>query len=165
MNKNLITIQRAELTDRPFLRAMNWEAVLASPGFIAEYGLEKLRQQEDDYWPTWTPQGNPSFIALDESGEKLGAIILKEHEKGEGPLKGWRFGIGVLEAARGKGIGRSLIEQAIDFARHSGAKYLTLFVDPANRPAVALYKTLGFQPVSKFGSLIEMRLDFQNQPE
>ena len=50
-----LTIQQAETGDLPFLRAMNWEAVLASPGFIAEYGLEKLQQQEDDYWLTWTP--------------------------------------------------------------------------------------------------------------
>src|SRR4051812_15303955 len=103
MSKTMI-IQNAEAGDLPFLQAMNWQAVLASPGFIEEYGLEKLQQQEDDYWPTWTPQDNPAFIALDESGQKLGAIILKNHERDKLPVRGWRFGIGVEEAARGKGV-------------------------------------------------------------
>lgn len=159
MSRILTTIQQAELDDLPFLRAMNWQAVLASPGFIEEYGLEKLQQQEDDYWPSWMPQDSPAFIALDENGQRLGAITLKNHEKDKMPVRGWRFGIGIQEAARGKGVGRSLIEHSLDFARQSGAYYLTLFVDPANRTAVSLYRTMRFQPVSKFGSLIEMRLE------
>ena len=153
-------IKPAGPDDLPFLRAMNWQAVLASPGFIEEYGLDKLQAQEDQYWADWTPQDSPAFMAVDESGQKLGAIILKNHERDHLPVRGWRFGIGVEEAARGKGIGRSLIEHATEFARQSGATYLTLFVDPANRPAVSLYHKLGFQPASKFGSLTEMRLVF-----
>ena len=143
----------------PFLRAMNWEAVLASPGFIAEYGLEKLRQQEDDYWSNWTPEDSPSFIAVAENGQHLGAIILKSHEPGYLPPRGWRFGIGIEAAARGQGVGRKLIEHSLDFARTTGASYLTLFVDPANHPAVNLYNRMGFQPASRFGSLVEMRLE------
>ena len=157
--KNL-TIQQAEPGDIPFLRAMNWEAVLASPGFIEEYGLEKLQKQEDDYWPSWTPENSPAFIAVGEDGEQLGAIILKSHEPDCVPPRGWRFGIGIIEAARGQGVGRKLIEHSLDFARTSGAHYLTLFVDPANHPAVNLYKRMGFQPASRFGSLVEMRLKF-----
>jgi ribosomal protein S18 acetylase RimI-like enzyme len=154
-----LTIQQAQLDDMPFLRAMNWEAVLASPTFITEYGLDKLRQQEDDYWPNWTPETEPSFIAVDENGQRLGAIMLKSHEPGYVPVRGWRFGIGIEAVARGQGVGRSLIVHSLDFARSSGARYLTLFVDPANRPAVTLYKKLGFRPVSRFGSLEEMRLE------
>src|SRR4051794_33383951 len=107
----IIIIQNAGPDDLPFLRAMNWQAVLASPGFIEEYGLEKLQQQEDDYWPTWTPQDSPAFMALDDTtGRKLGAIILKNHERDHRPVRGWRFGIGVEEGARGQGVGRKLIE-------------------------------------------------------
>lgn len=155
-----LTIQQAGIDDLPFLRAMNWEAVLASPNFITEYGLDKLQQQEDEYWPKWTPENGPSFIAVAEDGQRLGAIMLKSHETGYVPVRGWRFGIGIVEAARGQGVGRSLIVHSVDFARSSGAHYLTLFVDPANLPAVALYQKLGFQPVSRFGSLVEMRLEF-----
>jgi ribosomal protein S18 acetylase RimI-like enzyme len=155
-----LTIQQAEPGDRPFLRAMNWEAVLASPGFIQEYGLEKLQQQEDDYWLAWTPENGPAFIAVDPAGHQLGAIVLKSHEPDSVPPRGWRFGIGIVEAARGQGVGHNLIEHSLDFARASGAHYLTLFVDPANRPAVNLYKKMGFHPAGQFGSLVEMRLEF-----
>jgi ribosomal protein S18 acetylase RimI-like enzyme len=136
---------------------MNWEAVLASPGFITEYGLEKLKQQENDYWPAWTPENGPSFIAVTENGQRLGAIMLKSHEPDSVPVRGWRFGIGIVAAARGQGVGRSLIEHSLDFARASGAHYLTLFVDPANQPAVNLYKKLDFKEAGRFGSLVEMR--------
>ena len=154
-----LTILQAGMDDVPFLRAMNWEAVLASPGFIAEYGLEKLQQHEDDYWPGWTPENGPSFIAVGEDGQRLGAIMLKSHEPGYVPARGWRFGIGITETARGQGVGRSLIEYSVEFARTSGARYLTLFVDPANHPAVSLYTKLGFRSVGRFGSLEEMRLE------
>ncbi|MDB5081508.1 MAG: acetyltransferase [Chloroflexi bacterium] len=163
MGRLLISVKPAEAADQSFLQAMNWQAVLASPGLIEEYGLEKLQQQEDDFWAGWDIRESPAFIAYDESGQPLGGIVLKNHDKSQVPVQGWRFGIGVAEAARGKGVGRSLIEYSLEFARQSGANYLTLFVDPANRPAASLYTTLGFQPVRKFGSLIEMRLNFQNQ--
>lgn len=147
----------------PFLRAMNWEAVLASPGFIEEYGLPKLQQQEDDYWSGWTPQNGPSFIAYAPDGQKLGAIMLKSHEPGTFPPRGWRFGIGVVAAVRGQGVGRSLIEHSVEFAIKSAAHYLTLFVDPANPTAVNLYTRLGFQRVGRFGSLVEMRFELEGE--
>ncbi len=155
-----ITIQQAGPGDITFLRAMNWEAVLASPGFIQEYGLEKLQQQEDNYWSSWTPENGPAFIAVDATGQQFGAITLKNHEPDYLPPRGWRFGIGIVEAARGQGVGRKLIEHSLDFARATGAHYLTLFVDPANHSAVYLYKKMGFQPTNRFGSLVEMRLEF-----
>src|SRR4051794_15573181 len=105
MSKTII-IQNAGEDDLSFLKAMNWQAVLASPGFIQEYGLAQLQLQEDNYWPSWTPQDSPAFLALDESGRKLGAIILKNHERNHLPVRGWRFGIGVEAVARGQGVGR-----------------------------------------------------------
>jgi ribosomal protein S18 acetylase RimI-like enzyme len=54
-------------------------------------------------------------------------------------------GLVVAEAARGKGIGTSLIEQACAYAGRQGCSALTLEVVDTNPRARRLYERLGFQ--------------------
>ncbi len=156
----MITIRDATIEDIPFMKAMIWEAIMASPGFVAEMGLEKIRQHEDNNWQEWAIQPNPAFIALDETGRKLGTLTLKPHEKEDEAVVGWRFGIGVEAAARGQGVGQRLIERALDYSRSHNARYLTLFVDPANTPAHTLYRKLGFVERGEEHGTLEMRISF-----
>ncbi len=51
----------------------------------------------------------------------------------------------VDEAARGKGVGRSLTNVAIDRARAAGAKSVGLTSRPAREAANALYTSMGFE--------------------
>lgn len=51
----------------------------------------------------------------------------------------------VVPEARGWGIGRALMERAQRFARESGAKRVELSTARDNRPAQALYESLGYQ--------------------
>jgi ribosomal protein S18 acetylase RimI-like enzyme len=48
--------------------------------------------------------------------------------------------------ARGKGLGRELTRRAVELAKQTGARWLTLAVDRRNRPARRLYDQLGFEP-------------------
>ena len=155
----LLEIERANLKDRDFLRSMIWEAVKASPTFVATTGLQKVRQIEDVYWDNWQPQTDPAFVALSQ-GKPIGAIVLKPNLKVLEKMIGWQFGIGIVEAERGKGVGRQLIEYAIDYCRVNSAQYLTLFVDPSNQAAKKLYTNLGFRQVAHIMGLDEMRLVF-----
>jgi len=50
----------------------------------------------------------------------------------------------VREEARGAGLGRALVEAALDRARRRGCARIELDVNEANRPALALYESLGF---------------------
>lgn len=152
-----ITIRKATSEDIPFLRAMMEEAIIASRNHIARYGLETMQEMEDVYWCRWDAQWAPSFVALDTCGKKLGSITLKPDEKTRA-MYGWRIGIGVAPEARSQGIGRRLIEQAIAFARETGAHYINLHVDTANTRAIALYSRLGFVNVYQGQDLIEMWL-------
>jgi len=52
--------------------------------------------------------------------------------------------LSVLPAYRGRGIGRRLLETAIDCARRRGCCGVTLEVRADNAPAKHLYKSLGF---------------------
>ena len=50
-------------------------------------------------------------------------------------------------AVRGQGHGRSLVLSALKWARLRGARQAWLQVEAANQPALALYRSLGFEEV------------------
>ena len=52
----------------------------------------------------------------------------------------------VLEAARGKGIGKALLAEAEKFALEQGAHWLRIGVLGVNEGAHGLYQSLGFKP-------------------
>ncbi len=171
-----IILREATAKDIPFLQAMTWEAILASPILLASYGVEAVQHMEEQYWRKWEEHPDPAFVALDTTGQKLGAITLKPNGA-DLPVSGWRIGIAVQAQARSRGIGQRLIEQAITFVREQGASYVNLFVDPTNTKAIALYQRMGFVERGKIslhapelgtgshegderGQLIEMRITF-----
>lgn len=55
------------------------------------------------------------------------------------------LGLVVAATHRRRGIGRALMEGAIEWARGAGVRKLELHVLPHNAPAIALYETLGFE--------------------
>jgi len=55
------------------------------------------------------------------------------------------FGISVARACQGIGLGRRMLEMLIDWARRGAiVRKINLVVRPDNRPAIALYESLGF---------------------
>ena len=86
---------------------------------------------------------NPAahFIAAVEAGDVLGYAGMHT-VLGESYVDN----IAVLPAHRGKGVGRALTEALIAQARAADGVFLTLEVRASNRPAIALYASLGFEP-------------------
>ena len=79
-----------------------------------------------------------TYVAVAQ-GEVVGAIFVIE--------SGWGFGeIGMFVAAawRGRGVGTSLVEAAIEWAKARRLHKLTLSVFPHNAPAISLYRKFGF---------------------
>lgn len=58
--------------------------------------------------------------------------------------------IEVTPRARRKGVARMMIEGAADWARAQGADWVALAVTEANRPARALYESLGMQIAGRY---------------
>jgi RimJ/RimL family protein N-acetyltransferase len=54
------------------------------------------------------------------------------------------LGLMVAAGHRRKGVGRALLEQAVEWARASGVRKLELHVFPHNEPAIKLYEGFGF---------------------
>ena len=55
------------------------------------------------------------------------------------------LGLMVAKEARRAGVGRALLEAAVDWARASGVRKLELHVFPWNEPAIRLYERFGFE--------------------
>jgi RimJ/RimL family protein N-acetyltransferase len=55
------------------------------------------------------------------------------------------LGLMVSAAARRRGIGTALMEEAFKWARSSGVTKVELHVFPHNEPAIVLYRKLGFE--------------------
>ena len=84
------------------------------------------------------------FVALDAAGEVVGWCDVLRLDQ-ETFRHGWRLGMGLLPAVRGRGVGRRLAETAIAAAKAQGAERIELEVFASNTPAIALYEKLGFE--------------------
>ena len=90
-----------------------------------------------------------TFFTLRRHGELLAVGALKRLDRDHAEVKSMH----TIEAARGRGIGRRMIEHLIAVAREAGYRRLSLetgsMVEFA--PARALYARVGFEPCPPFG--------------
>jgi len=92
------------------------------------------------------PSGLSAAFGAFESNELVGAVALEFSAKPKTKHKGLVIGMYTAPAARGKGVGRALIESVVAHARaKDGLLLLTLTVTEGNEPAVNLYRGVGFQ--------------------
>jgi RimJ/RimL family protein N-acetyltransferase len=87
--------------------------------------------------------GGVSLVAVDEAGQVVGWCDVQRR-----PLEMFRhvgtLGIGMLPHVRGRGLGRRLMQAAIEAARERGMERIQLGVFASNTRAIALYESLGF---------------------
>lgn len=90
------------------------------------------------FWTAWL--GAPATLA--------GFGALKELEAGHGEVKSMR----AAPEARGQGVGRAILGHIIAQARQRGYHRLSLETGtaPLHQPAIALYRSAGFQPCPPF---------------
>jgi RimJ/RimL family protein N-acetyltransferase len=83
------------------------------------------------------------FVAED-GGEIVGRLSLARDPH---PASRHVADLGLMVAAghRRRGIGRALLEQAVEWARSAGVRKLELHVFPWNEPALNLYESFGFE--------------------
>jgi ribosomal protein S18 acetylase RimI-like enzyme len=81
------------------------------------------------------------FIVIYEKSD-VGCLLLTDHPQFENMELAY---MGVIPAFRGRGWGADIARQAQWIAGQAGRQRLVLAVDASNRPALAMYKSAGFQ--------------------
>ena len=90
------------------------------------------------------------YVARDEGGEAVGIAALVDTRDGSAELKR----MFVAEAARGRGVGRSLIRRMEDDAALRGIRRIVLETGDLHDGAQALYRSTGFSPIAPFGQYV-----------
>lgn len=113
----------------------------------------RLHENDDEHF------FHPHPLTADEaaarssySGRDFYCVMLLEDEViGYGMLRGWdegysipSLGIALDPATRGRGYSRVLMNFLHKIAKQRGAERIRLKVDPRNRPAIELYRSLGY---------------------
>lgn len=83
-------------------------------------------------------------VVATESGEIVGWCDIVPHPY-EGMKHVGKLGMGVCKNHRSRGIGRKLLEAAVQRTLHSGIERIELEVFASNRAAICLYESLGFE--------------------
>ena len=136
--------------DLPFLWDMGWEATAVDPGMRA-LGREAAfaNPHVRRYLDGWGRPGDAGVIALDASGQRLGAAWYRLFPA-DAPGYGFvasdvpEISIGVAARARRRGVGGALLDALVAMARAQGHRALSLSVDRRN-PAQRLYARYGFR--------------------
>jgi RimJ/RimL family protein N-acetyltransferase len=84
------------------------------------------------------------FVAERTDGAIIGRLSLARDQH---PASAHVADLGLMVAkdARGQGVGRALLEAAVDWARGASIRKLELHVFPWNEPAIRLYERFGFE--------------------
>lgn len=89
-------------------------------------------------------ENGTAFLIFEEKGEVLGyaglQVVLGE---------GYITNIAVTETARGRGIGKSLVTELINFDKSNSLEFISLEVRESNTNAISLYTKCGFEVVGK----------------
>ncbi len=94
-----------------------------------------------------------TFFSARDDGLLLGVGALKMLDDSHGELKS----IHTAERARGRGVGRAVVDHLVDVARGRGVTRLSLETGTmeAFAPSRALYKSVGFEVSEPFGDYWE----------
>ena len=149
------TIRGADELDRPFLEAMFFAAADWNPD--TAHGEEYWRADPtlEKYVGGWKRDSDFGYV-VETDGDPVGAVWMRYFDASD-PGYGFvdaqtpELSIGVLDGFRGRGIGRMLLQAAVDGAPAA----LSLSVEDGNG-AIRLYEQFGFVPVGRVGNSTSM---------
>ena len=150
-----IEIKRFCAADRDWLVDLHGESYAQDEGFDDTFG-PLVAGILDDFIANNDPKREAGWIAW-EGTRRLGSIFCVQVRGEQAKLR-----LFLLTAeARGKGLGRRLLDHNMQFARDAGYQRMTLWTHESHRAAGALYRNTGWDlvsavPVTSFGQeLIE----------
>lgn len=126
--------------------AITDEIFIAVRQLVAELGTRKPIPSRDEMIAFVESESSTLWIARepDQNGRIVGMLTLAIYRVPTG-IRSIVEDVAVDSNFRRRGIARSLMETAIDYARRSGAGVLTLSSNPDRDAANRLYQSMGFE--------------------
>jgi L-amino acid N-acyltransferase YncA len=143
-----VTVRPAERKDLPAILEIYNDAVLKT---TATYDYDPRTLEHRTAWfDDHARTGFPIFVAEDEKGRIIGwSSLSRYHDR-----KGYQFtcenSIYVAESARGRGVGKALLEPLISSAKNMELKAIIAVIDASNEVSVKLHRSFGFETVGLF---------------
>lgn len=133
--------------DAPQYRQLMLQAYeLAADAFTST--AEERAQEPTSFWVKRIedPTGLSAAFGAFDGDALVGTVALEFAAKPKTRHKALVIGMYVVPEARGTGAARSLLAEALAFARQRpGIRLVTLTVTEGNEPAIRLYRQAGFQ--------------------
>lgn len=133
-----MVIRRLGIDDFDILRTIRLEALRSDPHAFGST-LEREEGRADADWRAWLGRGATFVAELDDG--PVGLVVAMPDED---PATVGLYAMFVAERARRRGLGRQLVDAAVEWAASTGAAHASLMVIDGNEPAATLYESCGF---------------------
>lgn len=111
--------------------------------YIMTEKIEKSIEEQREFLAKIDPRWTLFFVAV-LAGQLVASADVARGRQSKNAHTG-SVGIAIRKEARGLGLGRAMMEDAIGWARSVGIRKLTLGVFATNERAITLYRSLGFE--------------------
>jgi GNAT superfamily N-acetyltransferase len=114
-------------------------------------GAGREAEVDDAYWAAFddiAADPRSRLIVAEADGQLAGTLQLTflPGLSRHGALRAQIEGVRVAASWRGRGLGRTMIEWAVDAARRNGCGLVQLTSDKRRADAIRFYQSLGFEP-------------------
>jgi ribosomal protein S18 acetylase RimI-like enzyme len=139
-------IRRLTPQDISAFRALRLSALLEEPTAFGSSYEEEVAFSSEMVAARLAEHPDQGVLGAFDSARLLGIVALRREKILKLRHKGMIFGMYVAPEARGKGIGRRLLSQALELARSAPDLFqVNLSVNAGNLSAISLYESLGFE--------------------
>jgi putative acetyltransferase len=140
-----VNIRRATVADASAL-VDHIKAVVSEPVRTAPLDPDEVMTVDQEKAAIEQYAASPRAILLvaEDGGKIVGELTLRCISPRRALEHVASLGMSVHSAYRRRGIGRALLEHAIEWAKGIGITRIELYVFADNAPAIALYEALGF---------------------
>jgi phosphinothricin acetyltransferase len=116
-------------------------------GSTATFDLRARTEQEQAAWMVEHQGTYPVVVAVDEDGEVLGFGSLSTYRDRPSYSTTVENSVYVDEGARGRGVGRALLEELVRLGTLHGFHSMVARIGGGNAPSIALHEACGFELV------------------
>jgi ribosomal protein S18 acetylase RimI-like enzyme len=135
-----VEIRRARPSDARAFHAF-WSAIVAEGRFVR---TEEVREPARAFRKRFRQRSDQEVHLLAFDGSRLVGHVTVQRERHPVTQHVGSLAIAAAADARGRGIGRRLMDEAIAWSTRVGIEKLVLSVYPHNDAAIALYRSCGF---------------------